>query len=49
MVLYHYIPGELKSNHIYNLLVQRNGYVEDVRCRVISSNSTSVLIFKLQG
>lgn len=41
-------PGQLKSNHIYNLLVQRAGYVEDIRCRVISSNSTTVLIFKLK-
>ncbi len=43
-----YIPGQLKTNHIYNLLVQRPGYVEDIRCRVISSNSTTVLIFKLK-
>lgn len=41
-------PGDLRSNRIYNLLVSRPGFVEDIRCRVISFNATTVLIFKLK-
>lgn len=41
-------PGNLQPNSIYNLLVSRPGFVEDIRCRVISFNSTTVLIFKLK-
>lgn len=43
-----HVLGELKENSVYNLLVRKNDQLVDIRCRVISFNSTTVLIFKLK-
>ena len=41
-------PGQLQSDNIYNLLVKKGNSIVDIRCRVISFNDTTVLIFKLK-
>lgn len=41
-------PGQLQENNIYNLLVKKGNKLIDIRCRVISFNDTTVLIFKLK-
>ena len=42
-------PGQLQEDSIYNLLVKKGNKLVDIRCKVVSFNNTTVLIFKLKN